>query len=92
MPITIEKGCGNIIIETEGQVLCTMWQDPRDCSEAVDGFPEMCSYSQVCRGSKISYTSRNANLVTYLCAKEALKLDVLAISLFVTPTYLIEMC
>ena len=85
MLMVVEEQFWIIIIGTEGHVLCTMWQDSRDCFEAVDGFWEMFSYLQVWRGSKLIYTRRNGNLVAHLFAKKALKLDVLSISLFATP-------
>ena len=67
-----------------------MSEDSKSFSEAVDGFREMHSYLKSFQGFKFIYIRRNANFVAHLCVKEALKLDVLAISFLVTPTYLIE--
>ena len=69
-----------------------MSEDSKSFSEAVDGFPEMCSYHKV-QGFKDHLYKQECQFgCISVYEKEALKLDVLAISLFVTPTYLIEMC
>ena len=67
-----------------------MSKDSKAFSEAVDGFPKMGSYLISFQGFKFIYIRSNANFVAHLCVKEAVKLDVLAISFLVTPTYLIE--
>lgn len=36
------------------------WEDPRNCSEAVDGFREMRSYLTSFQGFKLIYVRRNA--------------------------------
>jgi hypothetical protein len=78
-----------LILETDCQVIINNWYDDRaNRSVGCHLFEEMKDMEGSFQGSKLLYTSRDANSVAHLCAREAISLNMDVLNFHVSPGFL----
>jgi ribonuclease HI len=91
MVLAKNRGYNRVIVETDCQVVVTMWdKDLANKSIGCNLIEEMKEMAVGFQGFKLLYAKRESNHVAHLCAREALSLNSVVLNFDVIPGFLAE--